>query len=61
MSYGRRYRRKTPPRLRLRRPRPYIQPRPRGEPLARSERIVWWIVYGVLIALAILLVVLALR
>jgi len=61
VSYRRRYRKKTPPRLRLRKPRPYIQPRPKGAPLPRREQIVWWIVYGVLIALAILLVVFALR
>ena len=49
MSYGRRNRKKTPPRLRLRNPRPYIRPRPRSEPLSGRARVVWYSIYAALI------------
>ena len=58
MSYGRRYRRKTPPRLRLRRPRPYIQPHPKGAPLSSRERVVWWSICAALIVGGILFIAL---
>jgi hypothetical protein len=61
MSYGRRYRKSTPPRFRLRRPRPYIQPRPQQPPLSSRERLFWWALYGALIAGGIALIVLAAR
>lgn len=61
MSYGRRNRRKTPPRLRLRRPRPYIQPRPKSPPMSPRVRLAWWAVYATLIAGGILLIVLTRR
>jgi hypothetical protein len=58
MSYGRRFRRSTPPRLRLRKPRPYIRPRPKGPPLTRRARLAWGAVYAALVAAGILLIVL---
>jgi hypothetical protein len=61
MSYGRRYRKRTPPRIRLRRPRPYIRPGPKGPRLSPRERLFWWTLYGVLIAGGIALIVLASR
>jgi hypothetical protein len=61
MSYGRKYRKRTPPRVRLRRPRPYIQPGPKGPRLSSRERRFWWILYGVLIVGGIALIVLASR
>ena len=58
MSYGRRYRRKTPPRFRLRKPRPYIRPRPKGAPLSSRAKLAWYGLYAALIAGGILLIVL---
>ena len=59
MSYGRRNRKKTPPRLRLRNPRPYIRPRPRGEPVSRRERVFWYSIYAALILAGIAAILLA--
>ena len=59
MSYGRRNRKTTPPRLRLRKPRPYVRPRPRGEPLTGRARVFWYSLYAALILAAILVIVLA--
>ena len=59
MSYGRRNRKKTPPRLRLRNPRPYIRPRPRGEPVRRRERVLWYSIYSALILAGIVVILLA--
>ena len=61
MSYGRKFRRRTPPRLRLRKPRPYIRPRPRSPRLSSRERLFWWGLYAALIAAGIALIVLASR
>ena len=61
MSYGRKYRRKTPPRVRLRRPRPYVRPRPKGPRPSSRERLFWWLLYAVLIAGGVVLIVLAAR
>jgi len=58
MSYGRRFRRNTPPRLRLRKPRPYIRPRPKSPPLSPRARLAWGTLYALLIAGGILLIVL---
>ena len=59
MSYGRRNRKKTPPRLRLRNPRPYIRPRPRGEPVSRRERVFWYSISAVLILAGVVAIVVA--
>ena len=59
MSYGRRNRKTTPPRLQLRRPRPYVEPRPRGERLAGHARLFWYSIYAVLIVGGIVLILLA--
>ena len=58
MSYRRRNRRTTPPRLRLRNPRPYIRPRPRGEPVSRRERLLWYSICAALILAGIAAIVL---
>jgi hypothetical protein len=59
MAYGRRNRKTTPPRLRLRKPRPYIEPGPRSEPLAGRARVFWYSLYAVLIVGGIVLILLA--
>lgn len=61
MSYDRRHRKSTPPRLRLRNPRPYIRPRPRGEPLSGRARVVWYSIYTALILAGVVAIVLARR
>jgi len=61
MSYGRRNRKTTPPRLQLRRPRPYVEPRPRGERLAGRARVFWYSLYTVLIVGGLVLILLARR
>jgi len=59
MSYGRRNRKSTPPRLRLRNPRPYVRPRPRGEPLAGRARLFWYSIYAALILAGVVAILLA--
>jgi hypothetical protein len=61
MSYGRKFRRRTPPRLRLRRPRPYIQPGPKRPGPSGRERWFWFGLYAILIAAGVALIVLASR